>query len=141
MLGLDADEGEPDSRDEVLQTPARVAAVVAYYPPVDLRPIVGRSERFSALDFPEEQAASISPILFVTPEDPPTLLIHGDADTLVPISASQVMYAALQAEAVESEFITIAGGDHGFRNQEHRAQAQAAMVAWFDAHLAPSPGG
>lgn len=141
MLGLGSDEGEQDSRDEVLRTPARVAAVVAYYPPVDLRPIVGPSERFPALDFPEEQAASISPILFVTPDDPPTLLIHGDADTLVPISASEVMYAALQAEAVESEFITIAGGDHGFRNPDHRAQAQAAMVAWFDGHLAPSPGG
>ena len=137
MLGLGSDEGEQDSSDEVLRTPARVAAVVAYYPPVDLRPIVGPSERFPALDFPREQAASISPILFVTPDDPPILLIHGDADTLVPISASEVMFAALQAEDVESEFITIAGGDHGFRNRDHRDRAQAAMVAWFDGHLAP----
>ena len=94
----------------------------------------------AAFDFPQDQAASISPILFVTPDDPPTLLIHGDADTLVPISASEIMYAALQAESVESEFITIAGGDHGFRNQEHRAQAQAAMAAWFAGHLAPGGG-
>ena len=63
MLGLGSDEGEQDSRDEVLRTPARVAAVVAYYPPVDLRPIVGPSERFPALDFPEDQAASISPMI------------------------------------------------------------------------------
>ena len=75
--------------------------------------------------------------MFVTPDDPPTLLIHGDADTLVPISASEVMFAALQAEDVESEFITIAGGDHGFRNRDHRDRAQAAMVAWFDGYLAP----
>jgi len=141
MLGLGSDEGESDSTDEVLRTPARVAAVVAYYPPVDIRPITGANERFPALDFPQEQAAAISPILFVTPDDPPTLLIHGDADTLVPISASEIMYAALQAESIESEFITIEGGDHGFRNQEHRARAQAAMVAWFAGHLAPGSGG
>jgi acetyl esterase/lipase len=141
MLGLGSDEGEQDSTDEVLRTPARVAAVVAYYPPVDIRPITGPNDRFPALDFPQEQAAAISPILFVTPDDPPTLLIHGDADTLVPISASESMYAALQAESVESEFITIEGGDHGFMNQEHRARAQAAMVAWFAGHLAPSSGG
>ena len=141
MLGLGSDEGESDSTDEVLRTPARVAAAVAYYPPVDIRPITGANERFPALDFPQEQAAAISPILFVTPDYPPTLLIHGDADTLVPISASEIMYAALQAESIESEFITIEGGDHGFRNQEHRARAQAAMVAWFAGHLAPGSGG
>ena len=140
MLGLASDDGVEGSNDEVLRTPARVAAVVAYYPPVDIRPIVGPSERFPALDFPEEQAAAISPILFVSPDDPPTLLIHGDADDLVNIRASQVMYAALQDEGVESEFITIAGGNHGFTNRDDRAQAQAAMVAWFARHLAPNPG-
>ncbi|MDE0730729.1 MAG: alpha/beta hydrolase, partial [Longimicrobiales bacterium] len=91
MLGLASDDGVMDSNDEILRTPARVAAVVAYYPPVDLRAIVGPSERFPALDFSEEQAASISPILFASPDDPPTLLIHGDADMLVNVGNSEVM--------------------------------------------------
>ncbi|MGZ3432579.1 MAG: hypothetical protein ACXWN0_12955 [Isosphaeraceae bacterium] len=30
-------------------------------------------------------ACQISPITFVTSDDPPTLIIHGDADTLVPL--------------------------------------------------------
>jgi acetyl esterase/lipase len=140
MLGLGSDEGDQASQDEVLRTPARVAAVVAYYPPVDIRPITGPNERFPALDFPQEQAAAISPILFVTPDDPPTLLIHGDADTLVPISASEIMYAALQGEGVESNFITIEGGGHGFWNREHNARAQAAMSEWFIEHLGPGGG-
>jgi acetyl esterase/lipase len=140
MLGLDADEGEPESRDAVERTSARVAAVVAYYPPIDLRPIVGPIRRFPALDFPAELAEGISPILFVTADDPPTLLIHGSADLLVPISVSEVMYAALQAESVESEFITIEGGDHGFTDEDDQARAQAAMTAWFDRYLGPRPG-
>lgn len=137
MLGLVSDRGT-ESSDPVLRAPSRVAAVVAYYPPVDLRRMVGPNERFPALDFPPEQAASISPVLFATADDPPTLLVHGDADELVNISHSQRMYEALQGAGVESEFITIPGGDHGFRNPEHRARAEAAMIAWFEEHLGGS---
>jgi len=135
MLGLASDDGVMDSNDEILRTAARVAAVVAYYPPVDLRSIVGPSKRFPALDFAEDQAASISPILLASPDDPPTLLIHGDADMLVNVQNSEVMFEALQGEGVESELIIIPGGDHGFRVTADRARAQQAMVEWFDRHL------
>ena len=135
MLGLASDDGAVDSNDEILRTPARVAAVVAYYPPVDLRAIVGPSERFPALDFAEEQAASISPILFASPDDPPTLLIHGDADMLVNVENSEVMFEALQGKRVESELIIVPGGDHGFRLPADRERAQQAMVEWFDQYL------
>ncbi len=131
MLGTVSDDGLAEDND-ILRTPSRVAAVVAYYPPVDLRTWVGPSERFPALDFQPDLAAGISPILHVTPDDPPTLLIHGDADRLVPVSHSHTMYAALQAAGVESQLIIIPGGDHGFTRAEDRAQATAAMVAWFD---------
>ena len=135
MLGLASDDGAIDSSDEILRTPARVAAVVAYYPPVDLRTIVGPSERFPALDFSEDQAASISPILFASSDDPPTLLIHGDADMLVNVQNSEVMFDALQGKRVESELIIIPGGDHGFRLTADRERAQQNMVEWFDRHL------
>ena len=42
------------------------------------------------------------------------------------------MYEALQGAGIESELIIIPGGDHGFTRAEDRAQATAAMVAWFD---------
>lgn len=135
MLGLVSDEGQ-QSNDPVLQAPSRVAAVVAYYPPVDLRQMVGPNERFPALEFPGERAASISPVLYATPDDPPTLLIHGDADELVNISHSVRMQEELQGAGVVSEFVTIPGGDHGFRNAEHRARAESLMVDWFVRHLA-----
>jgi acetyl esterase/lipase len=137
MLGLVSDAGE-ESADPVLRAPSRVAAVVAYYPPVDLRSMVGPNERFPALEFPAEQAASISPVLHATSDDPPTLLIHGDADELVNISHSVRMQEALDGAGVMSDFITIPGGDHGFRNPEHRASAEALMVDWFAKHLGGS---
>jgi acetyl esterase/lipase len=131
MLGVVSDDGASGD-DPVLRTPSRVAAVVAYYPPVDLRTWVGPSERFPALDFAAELAEGISPVLYASPDDPPTLIVHGDADRLVPVSHGERMYAALQAAGVESELVIIPGGDHGFTRAEDRARAEELMVAWFD---------
>lgn len=135
MLGLNGDDGDPAAADPVDRAPARVKTIVAYYPPTDLRPIAGPNERFPALEFPQEQAAAISPILFVDGKDPPTLVIHGDADELVPISSGQAVYKALKAAGAVAEFVTISGGDHGFTNPQHRAEAGAAMAAWFKSRL------
>ena len=146
MLGLDS-EGLPASppTDRPRLGPhyrasagdADVAAVVAYYPPVDLRERAGPNERYPALDFGTDQAAAISPVLFVTEDDPPTLLIHGDADEVVPLADSEILTAAFQKVGVSHELLVIKGGDHGFGNPDHRAEATAAMVAWFKRHLTP----
>ncbi|MCH7815994.1 MAG: prolyl oligopeptidase family serine peptidase [Proteobacteria bacterium] len=134
MLGLDSDAGEADARDEVMRHSNKIAAVVAYFPPVDLREITGPNDRFPALDFAPEKAAAISPILHVDASDPPILLIHGDADTLVNISNSTIMQAEFQNQHVLSEFITIPGAGHGFRGDD-AVQAAEARLAWFQRHL------
>ncbi len=136
MLGLDSDPGDPESKDEVLRQSSRVAAVVAYFPPVDLRGMTGPNDRFPALDFDASLAASISPILHVSSDDPPILLVHGDADTLVPVNNSERIHAALNKEKVETKMIIIEGAGHGFRG-EAAAEASEALAAWFEKHLAP----
>jgi dipeptidyl aminopeptidase/acylaminoacyl peptidase len=88
------------------------------------------------LDFSADAASAISPILFVTEDDPPTMLIHGDADTLVPLADSEILSAEFTKIGVTYDLLVIEGGDHGFRNPEHRTQATNAMVAWFKEHLA-----
>jgi acetyl esterase/lipase len=135
MLGLDPDSGNSQAREAVLRGPSGVAAVVAWFPPVDLRGWAGPSDRFPALDFPSAQAPSVSPIDFVSRDDPPVLLIHGDADTLVPISHSERMRAALGAAGVPVEFVTIPGGDHGFTSAAHSQRAMELTVRWFERHL------
>lgn len=131
MLGLNGDDGNPAAEDPVEQGAARIKAVVAYYPPVDLRRLTGPNDRFPALDFPQEDAAAISPILFVDGDDPATLIVHGDADELVNISSGQSIYDALNEAGVDTKMVVIEGGDHGFTNREHRAEAYAEMAAWF----------
>ena len=135
MLGLDPDAGNSQARDAVLRGASGVAAVVAWFPPVDLRGWTGPSERFPALDFPGEQAPSVSPIDFVSRDDPAVLLIHGDADRLVPIAHSERMRTALAAAGVTVDFVTIPGGDHGFTNPAHSQRAMELTVSWFERHL------
>ena len=159
MLGLASDEGDPDATDEVLRMSSRVAAVVANYPPVDLRKRAtpserfpatlperglffargvvapGAADRFVALAFEDELGASVSPILHVSADDPPTLLIHGNADALVDFNNSELIHSALVASGVETGLVVIEGAGHGFRTAEDRAQASEALVGWFEKHL------
>ncbi len=135
MLGLASDPGDPTAEQPVLRESNRVQAVVAYFPPVDLRGNAGPNERFPALDFDPTLAADISPIAFVSADDPPVLLIHGDADELVPISNSERMHAALTEVNVANEMVVIEGAAHGFRGPAAE-RAQQESVAFFTAHLA-----
>ena len=126
MLGLDPEQGDSG--------PEKIAAVVAYFPPIDLRTMVGPSRRFPALDFDPKLAPSISPILYVSADDPPTLLIHGDADRLVPLANSEKIHAALEEQGVTTKIIILKGAGHGFRG-DARAEAREALLAWFAKHL------
>jgi acetyl esterase/lipase len=152
VLGTAADNGDPNAKEDFLKESDRVAAVVAYFPPVDLRPLArgvnppppadGRQQRFPALNFEKEKAADYSPIVHVSADDPPTLLIHGDQDDLVPISNSKIIYEAFQKQNVKTQFITLPGAGHGFRGEDAK-RASAAMVAWFEETLLklPAKGG
>lgn len=135
MLGTTQDEGNPTADDPVLREACKVAAVVAYFPPVDLRNIIGPSDRFPALDFDKAKGDAVSPILHVTADDAPTLLIHGDMDRLVPISNSERMQKAMAEAGVPVDFITIEGADHGFRGED-ASTAATALADWFDKYLA-----
>lgn len=141
MLGTTADKGNPDATDDVLKQSSRVAAVVAYFPPTDLRGMVWKApkhdpqyDRFPALNLEVKDAATVSPLLAVTSDDAPTLLIHGDKDRLVPIDHSTKILAAFQKAKVTSELITIEGAAHGFRGKDGE-RANAALVRWFEQHL------
>jgi len=135
MLGTASDEGDKKAKDEVDRTSDRVAAVVAYFAPVDIREWVGtKIDKFPALDFDKKLADSVSPILNVSADDPPTLLIHGDADTLVTLNNSERIEAAFKKEKVPCELIVMKGAGHGFAGEQGE-QAAKALVAWFDKYL------
>ena len=79
-----------------------------------------------------EVAIAASPITYVSNNDPPFLIIHGNRDMIVPYNQSERLFVALKDANVECYFTTVEGAGHGgFRNpriQERRRQ-------FFDKHL------
>lgn len=144
VLGTTGDDGKPDDKDEVLRHGSRVAAVVALYPPTDIRTwvtdppeaIKKLPQLKPPLTFDPAKTTELSPALQVTTKAAPALLIHGDKDELVPISHSQQMIAALEKEKVDCRLLTIEGAAHGF-NAKQNEVVVPAMVEWFEKHLAP----
>lgn len=143
VLGTASDNGDPNAKQDFMKESDRVASVVAYFPPVDLRPLArglnpqptgGTLDRFPALNFEKEKAPDYSPIVHVSPDDPPTLLIHGDKDKLVPVNNSKVIHEAFQKNNVKTQLIIIEGAEHGFRGEDAK-RAGAAMASWFEQTL------
>jgi dipeptidyl aminopeptidase/acylaminoacyl peptidase len=75
---------------------------------------------------------AISPIYYVSADDPPTLIIHGDADRLVPLQQSESIVEKLKAAGVETKLIVKRGAGHGWPTM---AQDMTQIVDWFDEHL------
>jgi acetyl esterase/lipase len=80
-----------------------------------------------------ESLRKISPALLVTDKSPPFLIIHGDADPLVPLEQSKKLLAALEGAGVPAELIVKAGGAHPWPTIHEEVQV---MADWFDKRLA-----
>jgi acetyl esterase/lipase len=139
ILATTGDEGNSKAKDPVLRGSSRIAAAVAYCGPTDLQPWVtgpdsGMRDRFTALQFDDDLADDCSPLLQVTTDDAPTLLIHGDKDDLVPIDHSHKMLKAMREAGAPCELLTIEGVGHGFSEEGFR-RAMKAQLDWFEKHL------
>lgn len=109
-----------------------VAAVVAFYPPTDLRQ-GGSAVRLLGDDPDPAVAAGASPITHVHPGFPPTMLVHGTADALVPVASSESFHRALVEAGVASELHLYAGQIHEFdAGATYCALTQHAAAVFFD---------
>ena len=152
LLGLAAmlgSAGNLQDADPVNRESAALAAVVLRAPLLDLRAIdtvEGTAYVVSFMEAPKSNAsaaaayAAASPITHVSTRSPPVLLLHGDADVLVPISQSVAMQAALEAANVPVKLVTVPGGVHGadFGAAQRRADWPdyfGETVTWLDRYL------
>lgn len=147
VLATTGDDGDPNARVEVLRQSSRIAAAVALYPPTDIRDWVSNPPEAvkkqpglkPPLTFESTKSGDYSPLLHVTARTPPTLLIHGDKDELVPIEHSKKMIAELERQKVKSKLLVIEGGEHGF-TAKHNLTVIPAFVEWFEKNLSPTTG-
>lgn len=103
----------------------RVRAVCAFYPPTSLVTVIppDSRDRFNNLvalllggtvEEKLELARSGSPIRYVEAGDPPTFLLHGGKDEVVPVEQSRTMRAALDAAGVPVTLREFPEEGHGF---------------------------
>jgi acetyl esterase/lipase len=109
---------------------SRVQAVVDWFGPTDFLQMgknkidhdAGGSPESQLIGGPiqenKEKTAKANPIAYITKDDPPFLIMHGDKDDLVPLNQSELLHAALGKAGVESTLHVVKGGGHGFRGPE-----------------------
>ena len=160
MQGTAGDSGKKDATDPVDRVSSRVQAVACFFPPTDFlnygKPgenALGRGVLagfrapfdFHELDTKKNQyvpltdeakiteiGKAISPANHVSPEDPPTLIYHGDADKLVPIQQAELIVKKLEETKVPAKLVVKPGAGHGWADILKDVDK---FADWFDEYL------
>jgi acetyl esterase/lipase len=106
----------------------RVAAIVNWYGVTDVADLIAGGNRknyavawLGSLPNKEEVAHRVSPLAYVSKNNPPILTIHGDADEVVPYSHAVRLHQALDKAGVPNELFTLKGVGHGqFSDEDNR---------------------
>jgi acetyl esterase/lipase len=162
VVAMKGEEGKPTADDVVERVSSRVQAVGCFFPPTDLINFGASSQNivdfmleqggnvdpsFQFYDLDTKTGArkpltaredivrmlrEMSPITHVTTDDPPTILIHGDQDRVIPVGQSQSLVARLNEAKVPARLVVRDGVGHAYPGWE----ADTKLITdWFDEHL------
>ncbi len=143
FLGVTSDQKQFEGDGGNLDQPSRVTCVVNFYGPSDFTQSYGKSVDAAEvlplflggnLEQARRRHIVASPLYWVTPNAAPTLCVHGTKDNYVAFEQAGWIVDRLKAADVEAELLPMEGSGHGF-NGEAATKADAAMLAFFDAHL------
>lgn len=148
-LGTQGKPGDSNAKDPVDRESSFVQCVACFFPPTDFlnygnpgadattnvlkefRPAFG-----PRLNDPEDRqklGREISPIYYIASNMPPTLILHGDADKLVPIQQSESFVAKARAAGATAKLVVKMGQGHGWFVD---LPSDLDMFAdWFDEYL------
>lgn len=149
MLATRGAAGNPKAKDPVDRESSAVQAVACFFPPTDFLNYgkegedavgVGILSNYSAAfgrmigteKGRQMMGRAISPVNYVSMKTPPVLIVHGDADTLVPIQQAEIFTKKCAENGVPSKLITREGKAHGWPEM---GDDMPLMADWFDRHL------
>jgi predicted esterase len=146
LAAVTPQQANPEARNPLLRYDTRIRAAGVFFPPTDFLDWNGKPADFQLLGdllflggvkgHSEEEIArrarELSPAHLVKGPVIPFLLIHGDADPLVPLQQSEKMVAALKAAGGSVELIVKKGGGHPWLTI---AEEVKVMADWFDKQL------
>jgi len=116
--------------------PIKVAAIIDKYGITDLwdwayGPIKTSKSATSWLGAKAKDDAfikSVSPLYQVKKTSPPTFIVHGDADPIVPYQQSVALKAMFDKMGVKSELLIIKGGLHGKFSKEDNSMVNERIM-------------
>jgi acetyl esterase/lipase len=146
LTALTAEPGKADAKDPKDRLDTTVKVVTVFFPPTDFldwdgKPMTLRARAGLFVNNPDkvtdeeltEAARKVSPALLVGEQPlPPFLLIHGDADPLVPLQQSQKFVDAVKAAGGSAELIVKPGGQHPWPTIREEV---AVMADWVAKHV------
>ena len=146
VLGVSADHKQLNGQlGENLEQSTEVMGVLALYPPTDFLSV---SKDFDGLldyyseDSPvtkllgesistaPQKSNLASPLILFRNSCPPTFLLHGDADPIVPVNQSVMMHEKLMEAGIDSQLMLIPGYTHG-DYRFNRGEAAAKITAFL----------
>jgi len=148
------DDGDPNAKDPVDKVSSKADAVVAFFPPTDFEnwgdtgktpfhmanmkiffPAFGITDQTPEADA-QKLAHLLSPVQLVKAGFPPTLIVHGDKDQLVPVQQAHLIDDAFAKAGVTHKLVIVPGGGHDAMTLLGGA---GAALDWFQTHL-PATG-
>jgi acetyl esterase/lipase len=125
---------------------SRVQAVVDMFGPTDLTAIFQGAgtqlmkEVFGTADKSSDIVKRASPVTWVSSDDPPFLILHGEEDILVPPSQSKILYERLIAAGVPATLVIVKNAGHGFAPaggtiDPSRTEITVLVADFFDQYL------
>ncbi len=119
MIGYASDVKSFEGKGGNEDVSSRVQAVVNFYGPVDLTTEYARNHSLitgflkKSYDEDQEIYKQASPLTHVSKDDPPTLILHGTIDDLVPISQADKLFEKLKENNIPVQYERLEGWPHG----------------------------
>jgi acetyl esterase/lipase len=132
MAALTGDAPEMEGGVGVTGVRSDVQAAIAFYPPTDFLTMDAWAVRACTPPRCHDDATSpesrlvgcaiqtcagkvqaANPVRYVTPADPPLMILHGGSDPLVPHNQGEQLYMALNKACREATFISLPRAGHG----------------------------
>lgn len=147
MVGYAADTPALEGTGGHAEASSRVQAVVNLYGPSDLTTDFAKASGSvrsflggKSFDDASQVYEQASPISHVTPDDPPTLVLHGSIDSIVPIDQAERLVARLKQASVAVEYDRLEGWPHTMDAEESvNRHCLAKMHEFFEKHLSAGP--
>jgi acetyl esterase/lipase len=136
--GFDVVKGEPYQ-----DISARVTCAIDFYGAVDLMNYHDMKMFAKTREEAPELYKKGSPLTYLDAKDAPMLLVHGTADTTVPLSQSETFLKAAKEKGATCALEVIPDAPHTFDLQPKQRDLRPLVTAFFDQHLkapaAPAP--